>query len=258
MRLYMKFMAMHLKSAMAYKKSFFLSVAGRFLTSFTVFLWLWFLLERFDTILGYTLGECMICSGVMLSAFALSECFFRGFDRFSSLVRTARFDRLLLRPRGLIFQVLCDEIEPNRVGPLIQGLAMLAIGFGVSGLKPTAGRALLLAGMIASGAMVFNALHLLKAALCFFTLEGLEFINVFTDGARDYGAYPIDVYGKNTLRFCTFIVPYALFQYYPLMFVLGRSTNPLHAALPLVAPLFFLPCLALWRLGVRKYKSAGS
>ena len=57
MRLYMRFLAMHVKRRMAYKKSIFMSVAGRFLISFTVFLWLWFLLDRFETIGGYNLGE---------------------------------------------------------------------------------------------------------------------------------------------------------------------------------------------------------
>ena len=258
MGLYMKFLAMHVKRRMAYKKSFFMSVAGRFLISFTVFLWLWFLLDRFETIGGYNLGECLLCSGVMLSAFALSECFFRGFDRFSRLVRTARFDRLMLRPRGLVFQVLCDEIEFDRVGSLLQGLFMLALGAARSGAPIGPYRALVIALMVIGGAVVFSALYLLKAGLCFFTLEGLEFMNVFTDGARDYGAYPVDVYGQRTLTFCTFVIPYALFQYYPLMYVLGRRESPWLGLLPLVSALFVLPCLAVWRLGVRKYKSAGS
>lgn len=63
------------------------------------------------------------------------------------------------------------------------------------------------------------------AALCFFTLEGLEFMNVFTDGAREFGKYPIAVYGKKALLFTTFIIPYALIQYYPLMYLIGRETK---------------------------------
>ena len=66
------------------------------------------------------------------------------------------------------------------------------------------------------------------------------------------------VYGTAILKFCTYIVPYALFQYYPLTYLLGRTDSPLCALAPLAAPLFALPCWIVWRVGVRKYQSAGS
>ena len=50
-------------------------------------------------------------------------------------------------------------------------------------------------------------------------------MNVFTDGAREFGKYPIAVYGKKALLFTTFIIPYALIQYYPLMYLIGRETK---------------------------------
>ena len=49
MRLYFRFLAMHLKSRMAYKKSFFFSIVGQFLTSFSAFLALWFLLALYGS-----------------------------------------------------------------------------------------------------------------------------------------------------------------------------------------------------------------
>lgn len=258
MGLYMKFVAMHLKRRMAYRKSFFFSILGQFLTSFTAFLNMWFLLGRFETIAGYTLGECLLCSGVMMSGFSLSECFFRGFDRFPDLVREARLDRALLRPRSLMFQVLCDQIEFARLGKLVQGLVMLAWGIAAAPTAWTPWRAAVLVLMILGGATVFSGLFILYAAISFVTMEGLEFMNVFTYGAREYGAYPIDVYGKGLLRFATFVVPYALFQYYPLMVLLGRTDRWAWGLLPLLTPLFLAPCVALWRLGIRKYRSAGS
>ena len=106
--------------------------------------------------------------------------------------------------------------------------------------------------------MIFTALFLIYAALCFFTLDGLEFMNVFTDGAREFGKYPIGVYGKKILLLTTFFIPYALVQYYPLLYILERSKNPLYIFLPLLACLFFLPALLLWKFGVRHYKSSGS
>ena len=87
MNLYLKCLSMHLKSRMAYKRSFFFSILGNFLVSFTSFLWMYFLMDRFGNVAGYTLGECLLSAGVILTSFSLAECFFRGFDSFGVIVR---------------------------------------------------------------------------------------------------------------------------------------------------------------------------
>lgn len=258
MKLYLKFFSMHLKSRMAYKKSFFFSVIGQFLTSFTAFLAIWFLFERFNEVKGYTISECMLCAGVIAIAFALAEMFFRGFDSFQGVISNMQFDRMLLRPRGLIFQMLCHTIEFGRIGRILQGLLMLGYGISIAPVTWSADRILVLMLMIAGGTMLFAALFILHAAVCFFTIEGIEFMNVFTYGAREYGSYPVNVYGNAVLKFCTYGIPYALVQYYPLSYLLGRTQNIAYGLLPIAAAWFLIPCLALWKYGVKKYKSTGS
>ncbi len=112
--------------------------------------------------------------------------------------------------------------------------------------------------MLTGGVAVFGGLFLIYAGICFFTLDGLEFMNVFTDGAKEFGKYPVGIYGEKLLLFATFIVPYALIQYYPLLFLLGRRTSLLYMILPLLAVLFLIPGMLLWRFGVRHYQSSGS
>ncbi|MGN0430666.1 MAG: ABC-2 family transporter protein [Acetatifactor sp.] len=83
-------------------------------------------------------------------------------------------------------------------------------------------------------------------------------MNLFTDGAREYGKYPFGVYGKRMLQITTFVIPYALVQHYPLLYLLGRTENPIYIFLPLLALWFLLPSYALWLHGVRRYQSSGS
>ena len=82
--------------------------------------------------------------------------------------------------------------------------------------------------MIVSGVVVFAGLFIVYAALCFFTTEGLEVMNIFTDGGREFGRYPFSVYGEGVLKFFTYVVPLALFQYYPFLYLIGRSDNVLY------------------------------
>jgi ABC-2 type transport system permease protein len=96
------------------------------------------------------------------------------------------------------------------------------------------------------------------AGICFFTLDGLEFMNVLTDGAKEFGKYPIDIYGKGVLKFCTYLVPYALFQYYPFLYLIGQAKQWWNMLLPILSCFFIIPSYLIWRCGVRHYKSTGS
>ena len=81
MRLYFKFISMQLRCQMEYKFSFFMMSLGQFLTSFTTFLGVYFMFDRFDSVNGFELSEVMLCFSVVLMSFSLTECFVRGFDR---------------------------------------------------------------------------------------------------------------------------------------------------------------------------------
>lgn len=107
MKLYWKFFSIHLKSEMAYPASFFLSCVGRLLCTINCLVGIGLMMWRFGSIGDYTAGEVLLGFGVVMTAFNIAECFARGFDQFSKIVREGTLDRLVVRPRGLVFQVIC-------------------------------------------------------------------------------------------------------------------------------------------------------
>ncbi len=257
-RLYGKFVSMHLRCAMQYKVSFALTMLGQFLTSFSALLSVYFLFDRFHGVEGFSFSEVLLCFSVVLLSFSLAECFARGFDRFSVIISNGEFDRILTRPRNEIFQVLTHTIEFSRLGRLVQAVLVLCYALPTSGVYWTVDRVLLLVLMVLGGVALFSGLFLVYAGFCFFTIEGLEFMNIFTDGGREFGSYPMSIYGKELLRFFTFVVPLACVQYYPLLYLLGRDTSFWNYAAPLAGFVFWLPAWLFWRVGVRRYKSTGS
>ncbi|MEY8312005.1 ABC-2 family transporter protein [Oscillospiraceae bacterium 42-9] len=258
LKLYGKYFSIHLKSVMQYKGSFFATVIGSFLTSFTVFLGIFFLFQRFHRVEDFTYEQVLLCYGIMLMGFAAAQMFASGFKVFDSMIANGEFDRILCRPRNEIFQVLAYRVDFVRIGMLLQGVVMLAYGLLSCQVDWNFPRVVTVVFMVIGGCVLFSALFLLDGSIAFFTLQGLEFMNVFTYGAIEHGKYPLGIYGREMLTFCTFVVPYALVQYYPLTYVLGRSDNPFFIFLPLVACLFVIPCWIVWRIGVRRYKSTGS
>ncbi len=258
MKLYFHYVRLQLSAAMEYKTSFILTCLGQFFVSFNVFLGIYFLFSRFHSVKGYSYEEILLCFGIVLLQFSLAECFARGFDGFSQILGNGQFDRILLRPRSTVLQVLGTRMEFTRLGRMLQAVVMFVYGLRKCHVDWTPGKGLVLFLMLLCGSFVFAGLFLIYAALCFFTTEGLEFMNIFTDGAREYGRYPVDVFGKRILRFCTFVVPYALIQYYPLRFVLERDARWYFGLFPLLSLLFLLPCYGLYCFGRRHYQSTGS
>ena len=207
LKLYGKYFSIHLKSVMQYKASFFITMTGNFLTQFSVFLGLLFMFQRFHRVKDFSFQEVILCYGVLLLGFQVAQMFASGFKVFDSMIANGQFDRILTRPRNEIFQVLASRIDFVRLGGMLQGLVMFVYGIAQAGVDWTALRVLTLCFMVIGGVVVFSSIFLLDGAFAFFTLEGLEFMNVFSYGASEHGKYPLSIYGKGMLTFCTFVVP---------------------------------------------------
>lgn len=257
-RLYAHYISVILRSAMEYKVSFLLAAVGQLFVSFQGLLGIYFIFGRFPAIKGYTYGEALLCYGAMLLGFSIAQCFARGFESFSQFVKSGEFDRMLVRPRSTVLQVLGSRFEANRVFRILLAGGMFSYGAGHCQIAWTAGRAAVAAFMVFGVVMLFAGLFLLGASISFFTVEDGGFLNVLIYGGSEHGKYPIDIYGKRMLKFCTYGIPYALVQYYPLQYLLGHTERWEYGLCPFGAMMFLLACYAAWRFGVRHYHSAGS
>lgn len=256
--LYKRYLSMLLKSQLQYKASFVMTTIGQFLVSFTTFLSMYFMFSRFHQVDGYSFSEVLLCFSVVLMAFSFTECFARGFDVFPRLIRTGELDRILVRPRGVVFQVLTSTMEFTRFGRFFQAVLVLGYAIPASGVCWTWDKLITLLTMFLGGTAVFTGLFILYAGFSFFTIDGLEFMNIFTDGSREFGKYPLSIYGEGVLKLLTYVIPIALFQYYPFLYLIGHSQNRWMMALPLLGFLFLAPCYGFFRLGLSRYQSAGS
>ena len=164
--LYLKFVSIHLKSQMQYKTSFFLTILGQFLASFTA-LRVWFMFERFPEVEGFTFPEVLLCVATVLLAFSLAECFGRGFDQFPQLISNGMFDRILVRPRSAVFQVLTARIDFSRLGRFVQAVLVFAYAIPGSGVEWSWDKILTLILMVVCGSIVFFCLFMVYAGFAF-------------------------------------------------------------------------------------------
>ena len=258
MSLYLKYCSIHFKSWMQYKVSFALLTLGNFCMQFSTFLGVYFMFNLFYEVDGFTYGQVLLCFAVVIMAFSFAEGLGGGFYSFSRMLGNGQFDRVLVRPRGVIFQVITAQLYFVRIGATIQAAVVLFWAIPNSGVIWTWDKILVLCLMIICGSLIFFALFVIQSSFAFFATEGLDFMNVLTYGGRDHGRYPFSIYGKEVLKFLTYVIPLALFQYYPLLYLLDKEQSILYAFAPLFGLLFLIPAYLFFKFGVRSYVSTGS
>lgn len=260
MKLYFRYMSILLKSQMEYRTSFILLSIGQFFVPFLVFISIFLLFRRFPSIAGWTLYEVALCYSVVHIAFSVSECFARGFDAFSSTVVKGEFDRILVRPRSTVIQVLGSKFEFTRVGRFAQSIIVLVFSLSNINVDWDLYKIITLILMILSGIVIFTGIYMLGASFCFWTIEGLEVMNILTDGGREMSQYPLNIYKEWIRKFFTFVIPLGTVNYLPLMFILDKveGNSLLYMITPLLGMFFIIPATLIWNIGVKHYKSTGS
>jgi ABC-2 type transport system permease protein len=262
-RLYLRYAAVSLRSQLQYRASILMQSLGAFLVTGVEMFAIWALFDRFGNVRGWTLPEVALFYGMISISWALCDAFARGFEVFGTLVKDGELDRLLLRPRSPVLQLLGYELTIRRVGRLAQGSMVLAYALSSLDVPWSVPRVLLLGAAIAGAVCTFLGLLVLQATTAFWTTETLEVWNAFTYGGVTMGQYPLPIYRSWFRKLFTYVIPLGCVSYLPGVAILGRE-DPLGTPVvvqwlaPLAGPAFLLLALAAWRVGVRHYRSTGS
>lgn len=263
LQLYARYAGLSLRSQMQYRASFIMQTFGQFLLTGVEFLAIWLLFDRFGQLNGWTMPQVAMLYGIIAMTWAIAESVGRGFDLFGDMIKAGDFDRILLRPRSTVLQLIGQELTLRRIGKFAQGAIVLSYAISHLDLNWNLARLLLLPATIACGVCLFIGLLILQATSAFWTTESLEVWNAFTYGGVFMSQYPMPIYRRWFSGFFTFVIPLACINYFPAIAILQRD-DPLgyppafHWLAPLAGPLFLLIALRVWKFGVRHYRSTGS
>lgn len=258
MKLYFNYLKLHFKSLLEYKSSLILSIISHILVSFSFTFVIISMFNKFSNIKGFTLYEVLLTYSIINFGYAINEVFARGIDQFDDLIITGDFDRILLRPVNILTQVIGFKIQYVKAVRIIYSLIIMIYSLTKLHISWNILKIITLIFMIISSISIFFAIFLITASYCFITVQGLEIRNVLTDGGKNIAQYPMGVFPKSILKFFTFIIPYSLVNYYPLLFLLGKSENIFYMFLPLLVLLYIIPAILIFNRGSKKYLSTGS
>lgn len=251
-----KYISMHIKSQLEYKSSFIFLVIAQIITFFMYCIVFYSLFDKFGIVKSFNIYQVIFCFAVVQFGEGLAEGLLRGFDKFSELVKSGNLDMLLIRPQNIYLQVIGYKVELSKFVKCI--IALIVLVFAIIKLEISMLHIGTIIMMLLGSAIVFASVFITGAALCFVTIEGLEIVNIFIYGTRDFAQYPIGIYNKVVKTFFTYIVPIGLTSYYPMLYITGMTDRMWYLFLPLLSVLTLIPACLVFNLGMSKYKSTGS
>lgn len=259
-----RYLSASLRAQMQYPVAAMLLALGQFMATVVDIVAIWALFDRFGAIDGWRFGDVAMFYGMVSISFSIADFLTRGFDVLGAeFIKTGHFDRILLRPRSTIVQLVGHDFRINRTGRLVQGIVVMAIGTASLHFQWDARAVALAIWTIAGGVALFFGLMVIQGALAFWTIESLEVMNVLTYGGVQAAQFPLGIYASWFRNVLIFVVPVGCVAYFPVLAILGKS-DPLGAPdwlLPLtpVAGFAFLALSFIaWHVGVSKYTSTGS
>lgn len=262
-KLYIKSMGMLLRSQMQYPASFLMQTLAQLVMEGGEMLAVLLIIDRFDSLNQWTGGNLLFFFGMMSVTFYLTECFGRGITgAFPSQVRTGQLDTFLLRPRGVLTQVLCSAVDPRRISCIAVGVVSLVLGSRQSLVWWTALKALAFAESLALGSLLILGLFMIEAILSIHSVKSVEVANAITYGGRSACQYPIDIFPRPLRIIFTVFAPFALTLHVPGAYILDKPLYQWPAWTAFVTPLagavLFAVMYLLFSRALRFYRSTGS
>ncbi len=261
--LYSRLGGAQLRGQMQYKVSFGLALVGSFLACITEFGVVLVLFGRVPALGGWSIAEVALLYGIAGTCFATAEILAAALDNFQVHIVMGTFDRVLVRPRGALLQVMSEDFALRRVGRIAQAAIVLFVALKLLAVPWTPDRAAVLAMALVCGTVIYFAIFGLSGTFCFWTVQAKEMTHVVTYGGDQFSSYPLDIYAGSVRRFFTFVIPLAFVNYEPALYLLGRPDPlglPEAARLmsPLAAAALAIVARFAWQLGIRHYQSTGS
>jgi ABC-2 type transport system permease protein len=212
---------------------------------------------------GFTLREAILMTGLTAVGFVLADLTVGNIDGLRTYVRAGTLDTVLIRPLGVLPQLICMDLPVRKLLRVVFGVTVYVVALAANPIHWTPARALLVLVAPPAAGVFFGSIFVMAGSLSFWWVESGEIGNGFTYGGRDFVSYPVTVYGGWFRDLFAYALGFGFVSYQPALALLGRA-DPLGLpawagfAAPLVAVPAAVIAAGVWRTGIRHYRSTGS
>ncbi len=253
-----------LKARLSYKLDAFVASLAVFIREATGIIVIYLTLLKFDTINGWNIYEMLFLFSLLFITYGILIVFFMALRDFGDWIKHGDFDRVMLRPRGLLVQLLsgaADWLAAMGHGTL--GILLFILSANKVGIEWNIQTIFYYICTIIGGVLIQGALFLFFSSICFYVVESNSLREIFYWNVRKFAGYPISIFNKFIQTILIFVIPFAFVNYFPAQFLLRKEDMSAYPEVfmyiaPLVGLVMYIISYGFWRFSLRFYKSTGN
>lgn len=261
LRLYKALISQFFKVIMQSKVDFLMGLFGFFFTQLAGILFLYLVFEQIPHLQGWSLEQLVFIYGFAQIPRGLDHLFTDNLWLVAwRLVINGDFDRYMLRPMNVFFQVIAEKLQPDALGELLVG-AILVVYSAVKGVVILDGlHIVLFVVSVLAGTLIYTSIKLLFASLAFWIKRSGPFLQLAYEMA-EFAKYPTEIYAKPLRFVITWVIPFAFVAYLPAGYFLGAGMGNHMGIIAIecaIAAVFWVISYGVFRKGISIYESAGN
>ena len=259
LRLYRVLVAQFLKTIMQSRVDFLIGLLGFFFTPVMGIAFLYLVFQQIPDLQGWTLDQLIFIYGFAQIPRGIDHLFTDNIWLVAyRLVINGDFDRYMLRPMNIFFQVIAEKLQPDALGELLIG-TILVVRSLTKGIVIVDGlHVALFFVSIFAGALIYTSIKLFFASLAFWLKVSGPFLQIAYDMAN-FAKYPTEIYSKGVRFLITWVIPFAFVAYLPASFFMKADTSAGVVVIECgIAFVFWWIAYALFHRGTQVYESAGN
>lgn len=246
------------RSVLEYTADFWILVVAGLITQSLGLVFLSVVMARVPQINGWSFPEMVFIYSLAGLSSAIVPAVCDGIWGLASHIHSGQLDYALTRPYPPILQVSSMWVGFQGIGDIIASVLMLAWALARVDIAWSPGTAAAFVVLIISGMALRIALAVAANAASFWLRMPIPMFAMALWQVGELARYPLGIYGLAMRILLGAAVPFAFAGFIPAAWMLDRGGYAwLGVLAPVVAVVAWLAAVGLFRIGLRRYESAG-
>ena len=250
LKIYGKLAVMAIRSKMQYRADFIAGLLGVFALNAINLAQLGLLTYRFQTLGNWTIWDLIFLYSLYMVCRSVYTTFFHHIERLEDEIAQGTFDQCLIRPVSPLLQIMGQDFRYIGIADLLFGIACFVLSVGTIRPPWSFVHILWLLVFLFCGIVIETSIAIICSCASFWAVRVGVLHDMVMRAKLLTQQYPISIFGDAFRVLVTGFLPVAFINYYPAVFLLGKSDAPLWYSYfsPVVALVLVMLASLVWRV----------
>lgn len=259
--LYLNYIKRFIKARSEYRTSFFWGIISNFYSYLITYLTFYVIIDNFGHIDGWDFYDLCILYGLNLLTYAIAAMLFWSVFGIEHDMLAGNLDILLIRPISLMKSLICRKFVDTFLGQILVACIFMITAF-ANNVEMNFIKGIYVGAAIIGGILIHSATMIFFGSISFWTKRSLFLADLIYYDLRVFLEYPLSIFPIWVKYMFTFILPWALINYYPSLIILEKCNATFDYVLGIISPIigagFFYGAKVFFNYGLGRYNSSGS